>query len=170
MKPIIGITMGDAAGVGPEIIVKALGHREVYEQCRPVVLGDAKIMNRALSVTGSDLMLGSVHSIQECVRTGNDRLSGSEPAAGGSALRPAVGGCGRCSVPVPEAVGRTGQSRRYSGDLYSSAEQRSPAYGRPPLSWAYGNFGRFDRDGRLFHDAILAQAEGDSSDDASGAD
>ncbi|GJM75834.1 hypothetical protein HMSSN036_80500 [Paenibacillus macerans] len=66
MKPIIGITMGDAAGVGPEIIVKALGHREVYEQCRPVVLGDAKIMNRALSVTGSDLMLGSVHSIQEC--------------------------------------------------------------------------------------------------------
>ncbi|MED4955529.1 4-hydroxythreonine-4-phosphate dehydrogenase PdxA [Paenibacillus sp. FSL R5-0527] len=66
MKPIIGITMGDAAGVGPEIIVKALGHREVYEQCRPVVLGDAKIMNRALSVTGSDLVLGSVHSIQEC--------------------------------------------------------------------------------------------------------
>ncbi|MFB5678442.1 4-hydroxythreonine-4-phosphate dehydrogenase PdxA [Paenibacillus terreus] len=65
MKPIIGITMGDAAGVGPEIIVKALGHREVYEQCRPVVFGDAKIMKRALSVTGSDLVLNPVHSIQE---------------------------------------------------------------------------------------------------------
>jgi 4-hydroxythreonine-4-phosphate dehydrogenase len=66
MKPIIGITMGDAAGVGPEIIVKALGHREVYEQCRPVVLGDTKIMKRALSVTGSDLVLNPVHSIPEC--------------------------------------------------------------------------------------------------------
>lgn len=32
--------MGDAAGIGPEVIVKALLHREVYEHCRPVVVGD----------------------------------------------------------------------------------------------------------------------------------
>jgi 4-phospho-D-threonate 3-dehydrogenase / 4-phospho-D-erythronate 3-dehydrogenase len=40
-RPVIGITMGDAAGVGPEIIMKALAHASVYEQCRPVVIGDA---------------------------------------------------------------------------------------------------------------------------------
>lgn len=40
-KPIIAITMGDAAGVGPEIIVKSLAHGEVYGQCRPLVIGDA---------------------------------------------------------------------------------------------------------------------------------
>ena len=44
---IIGITMGDAAGVGPEVVMKALAHREVYEQCRPLVIGDAKQLARA---------------------------------------------------------------------------------------------------------------------------
>lgn len=39
--PIIGITMGDATGVGPEIIVKSLTHDVVYQQCRPLVIGDA---------------------------------------------------------------------------------------------------------------------------------
>ncbi|MSQ62793.1 MAG: 4-hydroxythreonine-4-phosphate dehydrogenase PdxA, partial [Betaproteobacteria bacterium] len=33
--PIIGITMGDAAGVGPEVVMKALAHAEVNAQCRP---------------------------------------------------------------------------------------------------------------------------------------
>src|SRR5690625_1895872 len=46
-KPIIGITMGDAAGVGPEIIVKSLQHKELYERSHPVVIGDAKILERA---------------------------------------------------------------------------------------------------------------------------
>jgi len=39
--PIIGITMGDATGVGPEIIVKSLTRDVVYQQCRPLVIGDA---------------------------------------------------------------------------------------------------------------------------------
>ena len=47
MKPIIAITMGDAAGVGPEIIVKALAHPDVYEQCGPLVIGDAERLRQA---------------------------------------------------------------------------------------------------------------------------
>jgi len=39
MRPRIGITMGDPAGIGPEIIVKALSSEAVRELCRPVVLG-----------------------------------------------------------------------------------------------------------------------------------
>ena len=39
--PVIGITMGDATGVGPEIVVKSLTHESVYRQCRPLVIGDA---------------------------------------------------------------------------------------------------------------------------------
>lgn len=39
--PVIGITMGDATGVGPEIIVKSLTHDVLYQQCRPLVIGDA---------------------------------------------------------------------------------------------------------------------------------
>ncbi|WP_118183075.1 4-hydroxythreonine-4-phosphate dehydrogenase PdxA [Paraburkholderia phosphatilytica] len=41
-RPVIGITMGDAAGVGPEIIMKSLAHQSVYDGCRPLVIGDAK--------------------------------------------------------------------------------------------------------------------------------
>lgn len=43
--PIIAITMGDAAGCGPEIIVKALADQTVYQMCRPLVFGDAKRMS-----------------------------------------------------------------------------------------------------------------------------
>ncbi|NHN28948.1 4-hydroxythreonine-4-phosphate dehydrogenase PdxA [Paenibacillus agricola] len=46
-RPIIGITMGDAAGVGPEIIMKALKDPIVYETCKAVVIGDAKFLTRA---------------------------------------------------------------------------------------------------------------------------
>ncbi|MBN1626902.1 MAG: 4-hydroxythreonine-4-phosphate dehydrogenase PdxA, partial [Deltaproteobacteria bacterium] len=46
--PIIGITMGDPSGVGPEIIVKALTDPEIYSYCRPVVLGDPGILSQFL--------------------------------------------------------------------------------------------------------------------------
>ncbi|MCS1409614.1 MAG: 4-hydroxythreonine-4-phosphate dehydrogenase 2 [Verrucomicrobia subdivision 3 bacterium] len=45
-KPIIGITMGDPAGVGPEICLHALGHLEVTGRCVPAVFGDHKILHR----------------------------------------------------------------------------------------------------------------------------
>ena len=54
MKPVVGITMGDAAGIGPEVIVKALRHETVYQMCRPVVIGDAKILRRAAGIVGAD--------------------------------------------------------------------------------------------------------------------
>jgi 4-hydroxythreonine-4-phosphate dehydrogenase len=43
LLPLIGITLGDAAGIGPEVVVKALRHAEVYTQCRPLVIGDQRI-------------------------------------------------------------------------------------------------------------------------------
>lgn len=42
--PILAITMGDAAGCGPEIILKALADPQIYQMCRPLVFGDAKRM------------------------------------------------------------------------------------------------------------------------------
>lgn len=46
-KPIVGITMGDPAGNGPEITVKALAHEDIYDRCRPIVVGDAKMIEQA---------------------------------------------------------------------------------------------------------------------------
>ena len=50
MTPIIAITMGDAAGVGPEIIVKALAHRTCHRQLRPLVIGDARRLAKAAEI------------------------------------------------------------------------------------------------------------------------
>ncbi len=46
-RPILAITMGDPAGVGPEIVVKALAHAALYERCRPLVIGDQRMLARA---------------------------------------------------------------------------------------------------------------------------
>lgn len=51
-KPIVGITMGDPTGNGPEITVKALAHADIYDRCRPIVVGDVKIMEQATRFVG----------------------------------------------------------------------------------------------------------------------
>ena len=48
--PIIGITMGDPVGIGPEILVKALNNPEVYTLCRPLVIGDSHIIQKAIAL------------------------------------------------------------------------------------------------------------------------
>ena len=37
-RPVIGITMGDPAGNGPELCVQALLHKAIYEECRPLIV------------------------------------------------------------------------------------------------------------------------------------
>ena len=53
----IAITMGDAAGIGPEIIVKALERKELHRHALPVVIGDGPTMERALSIAKSRLKI-----------------------------------------------------------------------------------------------------------------
>ncbi|MFZ0849243.1 MAG: 4-hydroxythreonine-4-phosphate dehydrogenase PdxA [Hyphomicrobiaceae bacterium] len=53
--PIIALTMGDAAGIGPEIIMRALGHAEIYQRCRPLVIGDAARLQLACSCVNGQL-------------------------------------------------------------------------------------------------------------------
>ncbi|MEZ4725746.1 MAG: 4-hydroxythreonine-4-phosphate dehydrogenase PdxA [Caldilineaceae bacterium] len=48
-RPLLAITLGDPAGIGPEVIVKAFHHATVYDQCRPLVIGDRRILARALN-------------------------------------------------------------------------------------------------------------------------
>jgi 4-hydroxythreonine-4-phosphate dehydrogenase len=47
--PTIAITMGDPAGVGPEILAKALAQDKVYQWCRPLVVGDAGLLSSCLA-------------------------------------------------------------------------------------------------------------------------
>jgi len=59
-RPLIGITMGDPAGIGPEIVLKALVDPEVYAYCRPVVLGDREILRSTLAGLSAGLRMETV--------------------------------------------------------------------------------------------------------------
>lgn len=58
--PVVAITMGDPAGIGPEIIVLALGDPRIRAICRPIVVGDAAIMEAAGRIVASTLRINSV--------------------------------------------------------------------------------------------------------------
>jgi 4-phospho-D-threonate 3-dehydrogenase / 4-phospho-D-erythronate 3-dehydrogenase len=65
LLPILAITMGDPAGVGPEIIVRALARVAVHAVCRPLVVGDARIIARAAKVLHSDLAVRPVERVAD---------------------------------------------------------------------------------------------------------
>jgi len=73
-RPIIGITMGDPVGIGPEIILLALSEQITYEICRPLVIGDIRILETA----------------EKCVKTGlnfntiQDAIAREKQIKGGS--------------------------------------------------------------------------------------
>ena len=59
-KPILAITLGDPGGIGPEIIAKALAHAAVYEQSRPLVIGERRALEAAIKITGRPLEVRAV--------------------------------------------------------------------------------------------------------------
>jgi 4-hydroxythreonine-4-phosphate dehydrogenase len=65
-RPRLAITMGDPAGVGPEIIARALAWPDVATACRAVVVGDRSVMAAALDLLRSPLRLHAVESLADC--------------------------------------------------------------------------------------------------------
>ena len=63
--PLLAITMGDPAGVGPEVIVKALADPRIAQCCTPVVFGHPKVLDKAIALVGSELALVSITSPED---------------------------------------------------------------------------------------------------------
>ena len=63
--PTIAITMGDACGIGPEVIMKALARRDVHEICNPLVIGDAGRLELAGRLTRTVLPVRSISDPQQ---------------------------------------------------------------------------------------------------------
>ena len=61
----IGITMGDPAGVGPEVVMKALAHATTYETARPLVIGDAKRLEHAVAIAKLKLAVRAVREPED---------------------------------------------------------------------------------------------------------
>jgi 4-phospho-D-threonate 3-dehydrogenase / 4-phospho-D-erythronate 3-dehydrogenase len=62
---VIGISMGDPAGVGPEIVVKALLNKSVYDCCKPIVIGDAKIIEKAVKLLNYTGKVNPVYEVSQ---------------------------------------------------------------------------------------------------------
>jgi 4-hydroxythreonine-4-phosphate dehydrogenase len=65
--PVIAVTMGDGAGVGPEVVVSALLDPKTFAECRPVVIGDALRLRQAAGLIGATATIVPVDSIGDAV-------------------------------------------------------------------------------------------------------
>jgi 4-phospho-D-threonate 3-dehydrogenase / 4-phospho-D-erythronate 3-dehydrogenase len=65
MKPKIGISMGDPAGIGPEIIIKTLALKDVYNRCNPLVVGDAETMQNEVNALKSSLKINAIQNVND---------------------------------------------------------------------------------------------------------
>ncbi|HEU4371541.1 MAG TPA: 4-hydroxythreonine-4-phosphate dehydrogenase PdxA [Methylomirabilota bacterium] len=72
-RPVLGVTMGDPAGVGPEIIARAAAEPAVRALSRPVVIGAGETMREALALVAAPLALHAVARVADC-RWANDTL------------------------------------------------------------------------------------------------
>jgi 4-hydroxythreonine-4-phosphate dehydrogenase len=64
-KPILGITMGDPASIGPEIAVKALLDDEIYALCRPFIVGDASVFKHIIKKLDLKASVNVIHEVSE---------------------------------------------------------------------------------------------------------
>ncbi len=64
-RPLLAITMGDAAGIGAEVTAKALQDEWVYEKTRPFVVGSAAAMTAALSLVGASGRARIAHTVED---------------------------------------------------------------------------------------------------------
>ncbi len=62
---ILAVTMGDPAGIGPEIAAKTFADKSVFEKCSPLLVGNADIMKEAIQLTGVDLQLNVISRVEE---------------------------------------------------------------------------------------------------------
>ena len=63
-RPLIGISVGDPAGIGPEVTAKALSLPELYEVCRPLAVAEVEMMKDAVKFSGLSLKINPVSSPQ----------------------------------------------------------------------------------------------------------
>lgn len=64
-KPIVAITMGDPAGVGPEVIARAWSEPAVHQRVRPLVVGHPEVLRRAVELVGGHIAVASVETTKE---------------------------------------------------------------------------------------------------------
>lgn len=65
MKPLIAIPLGDPAGIGPEIVVKSINNKQVFDAARCVIIGDKKVIDNAMEFTNIKLEINLISKPSE---------------------------------------------------------------------------------------------------------
>ena len=73
MRPLIGITLGDPAGIGPEIVLKALADEKVQARLHPVLFGDQAVLEQAMAQCGLSLPIRRIATPGELAALRDDR-------------------------------------------------------------------------------------------------
>lgn len=89
-KPILAITMGDPAGVGPEVIARAWSDPQVHEHVRPLVIGHAEVLQRAAKLVGAGFKLTAIKTPEEW-----------SPSISGPQAIPIITACSNDAAEVP---------------------------------------------------------------------
>ena len=65
-KAVIAVPMGDPAGIGPEIVVKAVSKKAIQDIAKVVVIGDGKILEKAVEICKVPIHLKKIEKVEEC--------------------------------------------------------------------------------------------------------
>jgi 4-hydroxythreonine-4-phosphate dehydrogenase len=120
-RPFVGITMGDPAGIGPEIVARALSDPGVASMARCVVYGDARVMERALALTGTSATAGAKRVVD---------LANADPAAFATGRVSAL--CGRASWEYVEAASRSALAGEVDAVVTAPIHKEAVAAARVP--------------------------------------
>jgi 4-hydroxythreonine-4-phosphate dehydrogenase len=89
-KPILAVTMGDPAGVGPEVIARAWADAQVHEHVRPIVVGHPEVMLRAVKLVHGDIDIVPLTPPEDW-----------SDSIGGSRVMPVINVCSDYAVAAP---------------------------------------------------------------------
>ena len=134
MKPVIGILLGDATGVGPEIVAKLFETDELLEYCRPVIIGDRRVMDQGKEISNVDF------STEEIDEPHQAKWNGSIPLINQGILGPAEFTIGQISAEAGRAMGemlvyalQSCKKGKISGFTFAPYHKAAMEYGGYPL-------------------------------------
>ena len=134
LRPVVAITMGDPAGIGPEVVALAFAARGAAAGARRVVFGDARVMKRAVAVTGAALTIRPIRSPREGHFGPSELevvdLANADPAVFEAGRVSAV--CGRASWEYVEAASRAALAGEVDAVVTAPINKESIAAARLP--------------------------------------
>ena len=70
MKPILGILLGEATGIGPEVVAKVCARGRILAYCKPILIGDLRVLKAGMKISGADFSVSIVDNITQADWTG----------------------------------------------------------------------------------------------------